>query len=135
MYNIFVYLNFCIFFNFIFQLFFYLFAFKTFKLKPKHVLNVCFTSTFYSDLHGSTSSHSGHIRALLQEGEHAEVPRTLQNLPECNGLQHQGKSSLCCYWCFLSFFLPVILLLIFFSLYVYYLLQWFIIFICMSSTF
>ena len=55
---------------------------------------VCHLSTFYSDLHGSTSSHSGHIWAFLQEREHAEVPRTLQNLTECNGVQHQGKSFL-----------------------------------------
>ena len=77
---------------------------------------VCHLSTFYSDLHGSTSSHSGHIWAFLQEREHVEVPRTLQNLPECNGLQHQGKSRLLCCKCFFySFFcclfVPVIIFL------------------------
>lgn len=46
---------------------------------------------YLSDLHGFASSDSGHLRALLQEREHAQIPRTLQNLPERNGLQHQGK--------------------------------------------
>lgn len=49
---------------------------------------LCTSAAVFSfvDLHRLASSHSGNIRALLQEREYAEVPRALQNLPECHGL-------------------------------------------------
>lgn len=59
-----------------------------YNLSKSQMHRSCVFVLFFSraDLHCPASSHSGNIRALMQERKHVEIPGTLQNLPECNGL-------------------------------------------------
>lgn len=45
------------------------------------------------DLYSSAALDPRHFRALMQKRKHAQIPGIVQNLPECPGLQHQGRLS------------------------------------------